>query len=152
MGFFAFWLLIMAWVEMSYLSYVNGLSDLAIAEVSRSSKRLNSGYGDHFLDQLNDSNAIWYSLVDKNKFRLSVRHYADLIELFDDAIAEECLPLEDETLATCGQVNNGAIAIYSLSYDFNSLFSYFTTQGIPITREVIVVQEYERDQFQFANQ
>lgn len=34
LGFMAFWLMCMAWVEMSYLSYVSAISDLAISEAA----------------------------------------------------------------------------------------------------------------------
>lgn len=38
-GFFAFWLMCMAWVEMSFLSYVSSLGDLAIATAARETKK-----------------------------------------------------------------------------------------------------------------
>lgn len=151
LGFLTFWLMIMCWVEMSYLSYVNAISDLAIAEISRSSKRLSDDYGQHVIARITEDNVIWRNLVDKDNFRLSMRHYADIQTLFDDDFREECSPTEGEQIASCGQVKGGVITIYSLSYQMNTIFSYFVTDGMSIRREVMVVQEYERDQFDYSN-
>ena len=43
-GFMAFWFMCMAWVEMSYMSYISAVNDLAISEISRSAKKGNGQY------------------------------------------------------------------------------------------------------------
>ncbi|EED27942.1 conserved hypothetical protein [Vibrio sp. 16] len=39
------------------------------------------------------------------------------------------------------------MAIYRVDYDFNSIFTFFMDTSNLVSREVIVVQEYERDAF-----
>ncbi|GAK83914.1 Flp pilus assembly membrane protein TadE [Vibrio ponticus] len=145
LGFFAFWLMIAAWAELSFMSYVSAVNDLAISEASRAAKKDTQNYIDSFYAQLEDSNSVWSGLVDKSKFRASVRYVADMdaLELIDAV----CLPAEGEQTAECGVADDSAIAIYYISYDFNSIFGYFIDEETIFGREVIVVQEYERDQF-----
>ncbi|EGU48903.1 membrane associated secretion system protein [Vibrio ichthyoenteri ATCC 700023] len=146
LGFFAFWLMLAAWAELSFMSYVSAVNDLAIAEASRSAKTDTQDYIDSFYDQLNDSDSVWSGLVDKDKFRASVRYVGDMNEL--QLVNDICLPAEGAQTAECGVADDAAIAIYYISYDFDSMFSYFIDEATIFGREVIVVQEYERDQFE----
>ena len=52
LGFFAFWLMVAAWAELSFMSYISAVNDLAIAEASRSAKKDTQDYIDSFYEQL----------------------------------------------------------------------------------------------------
>ena len=52
------------------------------------------------------------------------------------------------TGATCGTEEDSSIAIYHLSYEIGGVFTYFFDSTTLLSREVIVVQEYERDKFE----
>jgi len=145
LGFFAFWLMLAAWAELSFMSYVSAVNDLAISEASRSAKKDTQDYIDSFYAQLEDSDSVWSGLVDKSKFRASVRYVSDMDAL--QLVNATCLPTEGQQTGECGVADNAAIAIYYISYDFNSIFGYFIDEETIFGREVIVVQEYERDQF-----
>ena len=146
LGFFAFWLMIAAWAELSFMSYVSAVNDLAISEASRTAKKDNQDYIDSFYEQLEASDSVWSGLVDKSKFRASVRYLGDMNEL--QQVDDICLPGDGIQTVECGVPDNAAIAIYYISYDFDSIFSYFIDEATIFGREVIVVQEYERDQFE----
>ncbi len=145
-GFFAFWVMIMAWVEVGYMSYVSALSDYAISEASRQAKKDTETYQTVFDEVLRSNDSLWAKVVDKSNFSASIKYVAHLSDL--DAVTEPCIPPAGQQVATCGNEVNSAIAIYYISYDYEGLFSYFFDGSSLFSREVIVVQEYERDQFE----
>ncbi len=146
LGFFAFWLLIAAWVEISYISYVTAIGDLAVSEASRMAKKDTQDYITVFNDVLNDSDTFWSRFVSSDNFTASVRYVRDLNEL--DAVTEVCAPATGGGTHTCGTETHSAIAIYYVSYNYDSIFGYFGDGSSVFAREIIVVQEYERDQFE----
>ena len=146
LGFFAFWLLIAAWVEMSYISYVSAIGDLAVSKASRMAKKDTENYVAVFNQVLNDSNEFWSNYVSSDNFTASVRFVKDLNEL--DTVTDVCMPESGLQTATCGTETNSAIAIYYVSYNFDNLFTYFIADSSVFAREIIVVQEYERDKFE----
>ncbi|MDN3681424.1 pilus assembly protein [Vibrio tapetis subsp. quintayensis] len=146
LGFGFFWLMVVAWVEISMMSYVSAISDLAISEASRQAKKETSSYISAFYQVLNESNSIWKNLVDEENFSASVRYVNTLEDLV--AVANTCAVAEGNQTNTCGTESNSAIAIYSISYNYHTVFAFFLDTESVFSREVIVVQEYERDQFQ----
>ncbi|MDA0148803.1 TadE/TadG family type IV pilus assembly protein [Vibrio sp. LaRot3] len=146
LGFFAFWLMVAAWAELSFMSYVSAVNDLAVAEASRTAKKDTQDYIDHFYNRLDESDSLWSGLVDKSKFKASVRYVPDMNAL--NQVNAICEPAGGTQTTECGTPANSAIAIYYISYDFSGIFSYFFDQDTIFGREVIVVQEYERDQFE----
>lgn len=146
LGFGLFWMMVVAWMEMSMMSYVSAISDLAISDASRQAKKETSSYISAFYQVLNESDSIWKNLVDEENFSASVRYVNSLDDLV--AVANTCAVAEGSQTNTCGTESNSAIAIYSISYDYKSVFTYFLETESVFSREVIVVQEYERDQFQ----
>lgn len=150
LGFFAFWLLIAAWTEMSYIAYVTSIGDLAVSEASRLAKKDTENYITVFKDELNNSDAFWSKFVNSENFTVSVRYVKDLDEL--KAVTEVCIPDPDDssqTITCGGGEEDKAIAIYYVSYHYDSIFGYFDDEGGSVfAREIIVVQEYERDQFE----
>ncbi|NLS13074.1 pilus assembly protein [Vibrio sp. SM6] len=147
LGFFLFWLMVMAWAELSYMSYVSAVNDVAIAEASRSAKKGTQAYMDAFERQLKKDDSFWGGFMDKNQFRASVRYVQDINALTQ--VQTICLPPQGEQMAECGVAQNSAIAIYYVGYQFDSIFDYFIDTKEVFGREVIVVQEYERDQFNY---
>jgi len=147
LGFMAFWLMCMAWVEMSYLSYISAISDLAISEAARSAKVSEGGYRAVFEGVINDNNALWSGVVDESNFRMSVQYIGAIADL---ANVNPCEVPDGESFAECGTATDSAMAIYRIDYDFTSIFTYFMDTSSIVSREVIVVQEYERDAFEIS--
>ncbi|MGY3570028.1 TadE/TadG family type IV pilus assembly protein [Vibrio paucivorans] len=146
MGFMAFWLMCMAWVEMSYLSYVSAIGDLSVSEAARQAKKSEQNYQQVFHNTIHDSDSLWTSLVSESNFRLSVQFLKDIEAL--KAYEEACEGDEDQPVVACGEPFQSAIAIYRVQYDFSPIFTYFLDTSSLLTREVIVIQEYERDEFE----
>lgn len=146
LGFMAFWLMSMAWVEMSYMSYVSAIGDLAIAEAARDSKTHDNDYMQAFQSVINDSNSLWADVVDKGQFRLSIQYLNDVNSL--EGLVDPCEIPDSSSVAECGVATNSAIAVYRVDYDFNSIFTFFLDSSSLLSREVIVIQEYERDAFE----
>lgn len=144
LGFMAFWLMCMAWVEMSYLSYISAVSDLAISEASRSAKVSKGNYKDAFTKAINQQGALWEGVVKESNFRMSVTYVRKVADLTN---VNPCEIPDGDTFAECGVSANSSMAIYRVDYDFNSIFTYFMDTSSIVSREVIVVQEYERDAF-----
>lgn len=149
-GFFAFWLMVAAWVEISYMAYVGSMGDLAVAHASRVAKK--EAYADEdtetylksFSSVIKESGSIWQHVIDTSKISVSVQYLDTLNDLLD---VKECVIPSDESSAECGTSANKSLAIYTIDYRYNSIFSYFSKFDGVMSREVIVVQEYERDEF-----
>ncbi len=146
LGFGFFWMMVVAWVEISMMSYISAISDLAISDASRQAKKETDSYISAFYQVLNESDSIWKNLVDEENFSASVRYINTLDDLV--AVADVCAVAEGSQTNTCGTESNAAIAIYSISYNYHTVFTLFLDTESIFSREVIVVQEYERDQFQ----
>ncbi|WP_261882016.1 TadE/TadG family type IV pilus assembly protein [Vibrio pelagius] len=145
LGFFAFWLFIAAWVEVCFLSYVSATTDLAIANASREAKKDNSTYLASFKKVLDTSDSVWSNFVDSSKVSSSVHYVKTMAELH--SVADVCTPSVGAG-ATCGVEQDSSIAIYHLRYEVGGVFTYFFDNTTLLSREVIVVQEYERDKFE----
>ncbi|EKO3644479.1 TadE family protein [Vibrio metschnikovii] len=146
-GFFAFWLMCMAWVEMSFMSYVSSLGDLAIANAAREVKRSDSDYEKQFAEILNQDNSLWRHLINTGNFKYSVHFVKDLQQLA--TYEENCLLVEvdDEAPPPCSDPVNHAIAVYRITYDYQPMFNFFLSSETVFSREAIVIQEYQRENF-----
>ncbi|WP_443111736.1 TadE family protein [Aliivibrio sp. S4MY3] len=145
LGFMGFWLICMGWVEMSYMSYVSAISDLVVSESARVAKTSESDYMDAFHNAVDKNESIWGDVIDPNKFTLSIEYLDKVADL--EGTKDPCVVPDDETTAECGVAKDSAIAIYHLDYRFSSIFNYFVDTDSLFSREVIVIQEYERDAF-----
>lgn len=146
LGFMAFWLMCMAWVEMSYMSYVSAIGDLAISEAARESKTQESHYKQAFQNSINNSDSLWAGVVDSSNFRLSIQYLGSINDLV--GLVDPCTVPDGDSIHECGSEKNSAIAVYRIDYDFNSIFTYFMDETSIFSREVVVIQEYERDAFE----
>ncbi|RJX68439.1 pilus assembly protein [Vibrio sinensis] len=160
MGFMLFWWMCMAWVEISYMSYISAVSDLAVSEASRSTRlddsveevctgnNCSSSYSEQFRNALNKSDSLWAQFIDPAKFVFSIQYLktpTDLEQLNDDY----CPIAEGESESECGTAKDSAIAIYRINYKHSPMFNYFINEDQLFSREVIVIQEYERDKFSY---
>lgn len=154
-GFFVFWLVIVAWLEISYISYVTSINDLAINQASQTAKKSDSGenYIDIYMGVLEEEGSVWNRLINTDNVIFSVRYVPGLTDL--EAVTDKCLPDEpeegeiQENYKSCGTQTDNAIAIYYMSYEFTGIFSQLFDNRLSPAREVIVVQEYERDEFKY---
>jgi tight adherence protein E len=152
-GFIFFWYMCAAWVEMSLMSYISAVGDVAISHSAQVAKKY-SGTGTEaevkaafltaFKTEL-DNGSLWRYVVDANDFILSVEYiksYSDLVN-----ITEACLPKDEDISITCGDATDSALAIYRVNYNYTPIFNYFINSEQMFSREVIVIQEYQRDKF-----
>ncbi|MBF9002232.1 TadE/TadG family type IV pilus assembly protein [Vibrio nitrifigilis] len=147
-GFIFFWLMCMAWVEMSYLSYVSAIGDLAISQAALHSKRLETSteFLADFKSTLSKSDSLWKYVADADDFTYSIRY----ISSYDDLsqVTENCKNDDSEdNSAECGTASDSAIAIYHISYNAPPIFNYFLDGDTLFAREAIVIQEYQRSDF-----
>lgn len=153
-GFFTFWLMCLFLAEVSYVSYVSALGDLMISKATRNTKLVKDEqtFSQAFNDALNEQNSIWKHLVSEQGFQRSIRY----VETFDDLeqVTDSCIPEDGESSVECNKPDEDeqvAIAIYRVSYSYKPIFSsFFGSQESVFSREMIVVQEYQRDRFNFG--
>ncbi|OOF01647.1 hypothetical protein BZG79_13625 [Salinivibrio sp. MA427] len=146
-GFFAFWLMCAAWVEMSFMSYVSALGDLAISRAAQHAKKQQTeDFLTVFQQTLNDDSSLWHALIDANNYRISIRYVNEYNTLA--TITDGCEPdNEDDKEAVCGEPEKAPIAIYNVSYDYQPIFNLFLDKNTLFSREMIVIQEYQRETF-----
>lgn len=146
MGFFAFWLMCMAWVEMSYMSYISSINDLAISEVAREAKKGSHDYLATVEQVLHRDGSMWNSVIDGDDFQVTIHYLTSVDELVK--VTNQCQIAPGESYKECGDEQNSSLAIYRLTYPFTPIFSYFLGLDGLLSREMVVVQEYERSKFE----
>ncbi|MGY0217812.1 TadE/TadG family type IV pilus assembly protein [Endozoicomonadaceae bacterium StTr2] len=143
LGMLAFLLMIFYWIEVSYMGFVSGLVDMAVSEASRDARTVPSHqYHTIFNNVLRSSNSIWSDFVDPGEFSLQTRYYKSVQAI----TAEDC----EKDNPTCNPQQNAPIAVYSVSYPYQPILGSLIAGpdfSMDITREVITIQEYERDMF-----
>lgn len=144
LGFFLLWLVLMAWVEISYMSFISATNDLIIAEAAGDSKIREGEYGSTFTDIVEKHTSGWEGVLDRSKYKLSIQYLGSVSAL--ESYTGRCSG--SSSVATCGNAANSSIAIYHLTYDFSTIFSKLFDVTSLLKREVIVIQEYERDAFE----
>ncbi len=141
-GFLFFWYMIAAWVEMSFMSYVSAIGDIAISRASQVAKKYEGSSVDGFVmafnDELKKQNSLWKYAVDSNDFFISVTYFDSFSDLLKyDESSEE--PVNNPT--------NSSIAIYKMTYSYHPVFNLFLDSDAIMSREMIVIQEYQRPLF-----
>jgi tight adherence protein E len=147
-GFIFFWYMCAAWVELSFMSYVSALGDLAIASATEQAKKYegdSKNFLTEFKNKLSDNNSLWSGLYSVDDFKISVVYLKDLDEL--SSYSFKCFPKEGETSAECGTATGSAIALYRINYDYTPIFNYSVDSNLIFSREMIVIQENQRDKF-----
>lgn len=146
MGFLAFWFMCMAWVEMSYMSYISAINDVAISEASRSAKKGEGEYLKIIDGVLHREKSIWNTVTSADNFRIAVHYLPSMSAL--EGVVDGCKIPEGKRTRECGEETNNALAIYRIDYQFTPIFSYLFSRNANLSREMIVVQEYERSKFE----
>lgn len=153
-GFFAFWLMCLFLAEVSYVSYVSALGDLMITKATRNTKLVKDeqSFATAFNEALNEQNSIWKTLVTQQGFQRSIRYVDSFSDL--ENVTTTCEPAEGQSSVECNKPDADeqiAIAIYRVSYNYKPIFSkFFGDDTTVFSREMIVVQEYQRDKFNFG--
>ncbi|MCG9748881.1 pilus assembly protein [Vibrio brasiliensis] len=158
LGFMAFFLMCMLWAEIGYIAYVSSVNDLAIAEAAREAKKINpnatsksaqTSFMQTFKAVIREQSGLMGGVINPDDYRLTVHYYATLDELaaHSGEISDQCTQDDAQTETECGEPNNSSLAIYQIRYDYEPMLSFFMDGSNTFTREVIVIQEYERDQF-----
>ncbi|KLN63257.1 TadE/TadG family type IV pilus assembly protein [Vibrio sp. VPAP30] len=158
LGFMAFFLMIMLWAEMGYLAYVSSANDLAIAEASRRAKTTNtmasrSSQQTQFMTEfkriIREQAGVLGNIIDPDKYRLTVHYFASIEELgrYGGSNDDTCTQNENHSEVECGNPTDSALAIYRVNYDYTPMLAIFMRGSSSLTREVVVIQEFERDQF-----
>ncbi|MCG3733108.1 pilus assembly protein [Vibrio cincinnatiensis] len=144
-GFIFFWIMCAFWVEVSFLSYVSSLGDLAISETVRQSKTLkdSDNFSDQFKSLLERDGSLWAPLIKRENIALSVQYLSSIDDLLND---DACLVLEGG-VRICGVPELSPIAVYRFTYRYKPLFNYFFDSKTLFNREMIAIQEYQRDKF-----
>jgi tight adherence protein E len=152
-GFIFFWYMCVAWAEMSFMSYISAVGDLAISNSAQIAKtysgtgteeELKAKFLNIFQSELN-SGSLWRYVAKADNFIVSVQ-YVDTYDTLA-TIANSCEPEDGKSSVTCGTAIDSALAIYRVSYDYTPMFNYFLDSNAIFSREMIVIQEYQRDKF-----
>ncbi|MDD1794647.1 pilus assembly protein [Enterovibrio makurazakiensis] len=134
-GFPLLFFFLMFWVEICVIGYLSSVVDYAISESSRTARSsANANYESIFRTAISNSNDFWTKVVDPTKFSISVEFYDSL----------------DSAASRAGTVlgSDKPIALYQVSYEYEPMFSYlYDAETLNLSREVIAIQEFERDQF-----
>lgn len=162
LGFMAFFLMCMTWAEIGYMAHISSVTDVAISEAARQAKlvsptydsngRLSSNSSNEFMatfkNVITQESAQYGGLVDSNNYRFTIQYLKSIQELGD--YVGDCRGESDSSAELeCGSSEASAIAVYAVEYDFEPMLSQFIAVPGMFRREVIVVQEYERDAFDF---
>ncbi len=144
-GIVGFIMMFLFWVEVSYMGYVSSVVDLAITESSRDAKNAEEeDYKEKFTEVVQADDSLWGSFINIDNLSMTTRYYNNVSEL--------ALPCEQGEEGTCdevGEPKNSALAIYTLNYNYSPIFNllFDLSNDIGLSREVIVIQEYERSEF-----
>lgn len=153
LGLVAFLMMIFYWVEVSYMGFVSSLMDYTATEASRSSRTASlDDYKQEFqkilMEEQDSPGSIWFHFLDTDRFEDNIEVY--YYEKVEDMA---CQINDSENHSYCnytGTAEGAPLAIYRVSYPYRPVFtSLFVKPGnsLTISREVIAIQEYERDQF-----
>ncbi|MGF1788355.1 pilus assembly protein [Photobacterium swingsii] len=147
-------LTVFAWFDLCLMSYAFAVSDHALNVATSETKKLGKvrgtaaeDYNSYVETALKNSSGIFFPTVIKSgTIRTDVHYFKDLDSL--SMCTGQFKRIDD-----CPSVNkkpkNMAIAIYSLSFKYKPVFSYFL-KPMDIKREVIAIQEYERCKFKIG--
>ena len=143
MGFLVFLMMIFYWIEVSYMGFVSATVDYAVAESSRAARSSpTSDYHKIFEGIIQDADFLWSGFLKAEDFTLQTTYFRSPSALLDcNANPEGC---------SGDKPGNMPLAIYQLSYLYRPVLVSLLFDDIgtfTIRREVIAVQEYERERF-----
>ncbi|MCV5900963.1 hypothetical protein OFN63_33245, partial [Escherichia coli] len=80
--------------------------------------------------------------MDAKNFKTSIQYVKKLDDLHN--YEKICLGENGDEL-NCSDAKDMAIAVYSISYDYTPIFNFFLNDKTVFAREVMVIQEYQRE-------
>ncbi len=153
-GAFAFFMMIFYWMEVSYMGFVSAMVDYSVTVASRHAKMSETNdYKAVFQKILTETDSPWAAFLDSNKFTMTNHHYGSI-----DGLGCGYTPDNDECKSggsgdsSVDNARDKPLAIYRVSYPYSPLFAQLFFDGagsMTISREVITIQEYQRDKFYF---
>ncbi|MBN8105314.1 TadE/TadG family type IV pilus assembly protein [Vibrio vulnificus] len=148
-GFIFFWFMCAFWVEVSLMSYISSLGDLAISETVRQSKTLKNTneFSNTFKNLLNNDRSLWNPFIKRENLAISVQYIKSIDDLANQDSSNVCVVPQGQQERICGTAGDSPIAVYRFSYQYKPIFNYFMDNKTLFTREMIAVQEYQRDKF-----
>ncbi|MCG3743896.1 pilus assembly protein [Vibrio cincinnatiensis] len=148
-GFIFFWFMCAFWVEVSLMSYISSLGDLAISETVRQSKTLKNTneFSNTFKGLLNNENSLWNPFIKRENVAISVQYVHSIDDLANQNSSDVCVVPQGQQEQVCGNPEDSPIAVYRFTYRYKPIFNYFIDSKTLFTREMIAVQEYQRDKF-----
>ena len=149
-GFGVFWGMCILWAEMSYVSYVSALGDVLISSASHYAK-LNpndlsnanlANFSQDFKQIIDQQDSFWSAFINPSAYETSIY----FIDSYSDLANLSSVCPTSASGNTCGVPIGSPIAIYRLDYDYQPIFSSaFGSSTEIFSREMIVIQEYQRD-------
>lgn len=144
LGFMVFWLCCVAWIEINYLSYVSSTIDMVVSRAAREAKKSQDDYLHIINKVILEESSKQINLIDANRFKGTINYVNSPASL----LVTKCELGPDSKWKECGDSKGNSLAVYTISYEFNSIFTFFSDNLDSIlTRKMIVVQEYGRDKF-----
>ncbi len=148
-------LILLTWIEFCLLLYSLSLTEHAFARAVLEAKKIDmsqQGASANYVQRttnnlIQDGGTLWNDSTVTGSVDVNVHYFRDFNALSQCtgafASVEEC-PSVSQTH------NNMALAIYSLTYTYTPLVSVWIPP-LPIRREMITVQEYERCAFSYSS-
>ena len=154
MGIPIFLAIVFGWVEICILTFSMSMTDHALTTAvmrtkkagdSSSSNSIN--YGQMIKDELNKAGgSLWSNVVKEGSVVIHVNYFRDyegFLKCADTyASADKCPDKKDEP-------EDMALAVYALEYTYDPIVSIWFPD-MPIKREIITIQEYERCSFKIG--
>jgi tight adherence protein E len=134
-SFLFFALMILAWGQMCTIGFISSILDYSISQsVAKTRSHYGNNYNESFNNTLRDMNSLWFSFLDMDSFKADVKYFSNIVKLSNGMNSSK------------SKVE--PIALYSVSYDYKLPFTIFSSSNsIILKREVIAVQENERETF-----
>ena len=139
LAFPAFIMMVLLWVEISYLGFVSSVADMASTTATRQARGVdidlddnNATYDQVIQAVLNQTDSFWKNFIDPTKFTFTACYFKDI----------SAADLAD--LVGCNtDAKDNPVALFQVSYKHTPIYSIFTGD-INLSREMIVVLEFER--------
>ncbi len=132
-----FFAIIFAAFELMYIIFISAAVDLAQNEsvrLARNQLSIGQSYEELFNEYISSTDELWVKLIDPAKFQTNITFFENVSDLANNTVASS--------------QDTSAIAIYSLSYNYDPMFYFFSIFGdIALSRTSFYLQEYERDEF-----
>ncbi|HAT8492649.1 TPA: hypothetical protein RQK84_000888 [Vibrio vulnificus] len=159
-GIIAFSALILFIFKIVYLVHLSSINDYAISQAIRASKKqsfsASSGLGTSeqifirtFRNSITQSAGKFPLTINPMEFHIKAIYLKDLSNLtnISSDLDGFCPDNTTNNTVICGYQHNSPLALYQISYKIPPILPILFDSSGTFYREAIVIQEYERDQF-----